>query len=304
MDALVEESPARLSTVFDFLKGAFEMQFSIPNFWRLLPAMSLLGLLLGWALSFALTPVYISSASLVLSRAEGSTGEPADLVIALLRYRDQLFSRTSLSSIMQDPRLALYEDELRKLPVEDVIEQMRGKLSFVLSTPTLAHNTGAPYVPFQIGFRFKDAAKAQLTVQQMVNRLQDAIQATPRPASPRDAEIARLEARIDELERRLGGKPQLKQAPAPIATSVMPAGGFPPAALFDEVSKNAPVTAEPRPALSLSILEAPTLPVRPAAPNRYLIALTGLICGACSAVLLAVLYRIRYPRAIAPRATV
>jgi hypothetical protein len=196
-EALIEDSPPRWRMIFDLLKGAFTMQFAMPNMARVLAVMTIAGLAAGFGISYAVKPRYESHAQLVFS---STSSQPSDLVIAFLHYRDEIMSRLQLSRIIQDPGLSLYADEVRTSPIEDVIDTMRSDLKFEMTNAT------ARALQFRVSFAFSDAEKAQKTVQAVYTRLEELLRinqenAPAGEAAPRDKEIARLEARIDELER-------------------------------------------------------------------------------------------------------
>ena len=82
-----------------------------------------------------------------------------------------LLSRSSLASIINDPRFLLYKDprfqlyetELRTMPLEDVIEEMRSNIRF---------DTDAPASALTISFQYPDPAKAQQTVTALIGAFQ------------------------------------------------------------------------------------------------------------------------------------
>jgi len=83
----------------------------------------------------------------------------------------QVLSRTSLSRIINDPRLLLYKNELSTKPLEDVIEEMQGHLAIA------AINKDAHY--FSISFEYADRFKTQQTVQALMNAIDEANQTSP-----------------------------------------------------------------------------------------------------------------------------
>ncbi|HEX4134359.1 MAG TPA: hypothetical protein VHY84_07040 [Bryobacteraceae bacterium] len=127
-EALVEDSAPDWRAIFDLLKGAIRMQFSIPSFPKLAVALSLAGVLAGLTISFAVASRYISTATLQFIAPVVNTNPPEvhrNVNEYFLQLRTEILSRISLSSIIQDPRLDLYPAERAKIPLEDIIEQMR-----------------------------------------------------------------------------------------------------------------------------------------------------------------------------------
>ena len=76
----------------------------------------------------------------------------------------QVLSRTSLSEIVTDSHLKLYQDKLKNQPLEDVVQTMRQHL-------TITPDAGGHY--FTVSFVYKDRHKAQQTVQAILNRFDD-----------------------------------------------------------------------------------------------------------------------------------
>jgi capsular polysaccharide biosynthesis protein len=76
-------------------------------------------------------------------------------------------NRTSLSTLINDPRLNLYKEQRRTQPLEDVIQNMRQHLAI------------APYGQyFTISFEYSDRYKAQQALQGLMNRLDDTYKQT------------------------------------------------------------------------------------------------------------------------------
>jgi hypothetical protein len=96
---------------------------------------------------------YRSKATLALPE-----GASADQIAAL---KTDVFSRTSLSGIVLDPRVQLYRNELKTEPLEDVIQMMKQHLTV---TPFYLNNQTF----FNVSFDYWDRYKAQQTVSEIV----------------------------------------------------------------------------------------------------------------------------------------
>jgi hypothetical protein len=168
-DALLEDSSPGWSGIFDLMKGAVKMQLSVPAFPKLALILSLGGLLCGLAVSFLLTPIYISEAALKLT-ASGQAAHP-DLTEYLIRSEQRVLSRASLKNIIQDPRLDLYKSERTIMPLEDVIERMRR--TDIRIRVVAPGATNHDHVSFLISFSYPDKRKAQQTVQALLVRFVD-----------------------------------------------------------------------------------------------------------------------------------
>jgi hypothetical protein len=180
-----------------------------------------------------------------------------------VELEQQILSRTSLSRIMMDPRLDLYQSERSREPLEDVIETMRTRDIRITSM-----GTGSA---FTISFAYRDPTKAHDTVQTLLTRFQQANLVRERTEAnvirlgSRD-QIAGMEARIAVLERRLGIPPS---APEPSDQFVRISG------------------------INLDVLDPPSLPVNPAKPNRTIFASFGFGGGLFLAAVIAIFRRPR-----------
>jgi hypothetical protein len=263
---LIEDSSPGWREAFDLLKGAIRMQLHVPAFPKLAVILSLAGLVIGLAASFLVTPTYVSSAKMELMYGPAAPAEGrVNLQERLVRMEQEILSRTSLSALIQDPRLDLYKSERARIPLEDVIEQMRGR-----DITIRIQSAASDYVPFTISFAYSDPDKARQTAYALMTKFMDSNQVMQATAlqiqrSLSRTQIERLEARIAVLEKRLG------IAPAP---------------------------AEPREAfvaafsgINIDVLDPPSLPTLPATPNREIFAAIGFGAGFAAALVIAVFRR-------------
>jgi hypothetical protein len=264
-EALIEDSSPGWPGIFDLLKGAIRMQLSAPAFPKLALMLSVTGLLAGLGISFVVTPRFVSTAAMAFI-PPNLTDVHRNVNEVFLELQTEILSRTSLSSIIQDPRLDLYKSERARMPLEDVIERMRLDLQISRDAPA---NTGGDYLPFHITFAYADRLKAQQTVMALMTKLQDAnltsqrMQAQAKRASTSD-QVYRLEARIAALENRLG----------------MPSAGHEP-----DFSSNR-LTG-----INLDVLDPPSPPVAPVYPDRLRFMATGFGAGIAAAMVIAIFRR-------------
>jgi uncharacterized protein involved in exopolysaccharide biosynthesis len=227
--------------------------------------LSVAGLAVGFGASYLVTPRYISTA--VLSYDD--TREHAAGRQDLLHIQSILMSRTSLYRLIQNPWLQLYPADVRNLPIEDVIEEMRRNIQISLAT------TGGPPALFRISFTYHDRLKAQATVQALASRfaeennLHERLQNLARlpGLSEERTLIAQLESRIATLEQRAG------IAPSPALSSALTA---PEAAGFGNN------------ATSVEVIDPPGLPTEPICPKRSAFAATGFGVGFVVALIFAI----------------
>jgi succinoglycan biosynthesis transport protein ExoP len=143
------------------------------------------GIVISIVVAFLLPNTYISTAEMQITPAQISTAIVASTLNQQLAERiqqmeNEILSRTSLSSMIQDPRLDLYKSDRASKPLEDVIEQMRTrdiKIS-ILSSPGSGVDRKAS--AFMISFSYSDPHKAQAVVQTMITKFQESNLTTQR----------------------------------------------------------------------------------------------------------------------------
>ncbi len=167
MGALLADTGADFRVVFDLILGAMQMRLSEWPFLRLLPAFALVGMLVGFGVGRLIPPVYQSHATVRIVVASGGM-LPSD---ALRHMQDDVKSRALLSQIIMRNDLKLYEKEIRRQPLEDVIEGMRKDTQ--ITAVNLPGKPGVNSIAFDIGFLYGDAAKARLVVRALVQAFRE-----------------------------------------------------------------------------------------------------------------------------------
>jgi protein tyrosine kinase modulator len=91
----------------------------------------------------------------------------------LTAMQQEILSRTSLTELIQRPALNLYPRDRQRLPMEDVIEEMRKDINIsMLDVPTQGTNRGLASA-FVIRFRYTDKYKAQAVVRELVSKFSE-----------------------------------------------------------------------------------------------------------------------------------
>jgi hypothetical protein len=255
-EAMLEEVPPGWSAAFELLKGAIRMQFSIPSFPKLALMLSVTGLLAGFAVSYAVAPQYTSTAVLSYVDVLRSNARPADFAVS----RNLVLSPTSLSSIIRDPRLKLYPDDLAKIPLDNVIRHMRRDTDISLQ------NLDARATSFRISFTYSEPLKAKATVQALSTRFVD--------------------------ENTLS---QLRRLPKNWIEELSKASKT--GRIKEEEMQERPV---PRVGIRIEVLDPPSLPTDPFYPNRSMFASTGFVAGFVLAIVIAIFRRRFQPAAPLP----
>ena len=147
--------------LFDVTRTAPLGRTSVTRF-RWIALGGLIGLGLA-AFTVNYTEAYRSTAVLRIGQPRISNryvaGNPIDPQALVRRMKETLFSRASLVNIIQT--YALYPREIKRVPIEDVIETMRQDLEIKVA----GEDT------FRIGFTYRDNVLAQKVVSELVGRI-------------------------------------------------------------------------------------------------------------------------------------
>jgi len=143
------------------------------------------GIIVSIVTAFLLPNRYVSVAEIQITPAQiseslvhsTSNQQLTDRIIAM---ENEILSRTSLSTIIQDPKLNLYAADRAKKPLDDVIEQMRSQdvRIEILQLPGATAERKAS--AFKVQFEYSDRFKAQQTVQALISKFEDASTTTQR----------------------------------------------------------------------------------------------------------------------------
>jgi hypothetical protein len=217
-----------------------------------------------------MTPRYVSTSVMTYEETSNATDMNPTLLEHVLASQNEVLSRTSLSYLIRDPRLDLYPEERKKMPLEDVIERMR-RQDVKIRVLELPGSANRNYEAFEISYSYRDPHKAQQTVRALADRFLEAnLHRQERgravlPLQHSSDQVSQLEARIAFLEERLGIVPGQAE----------PGGGL---------------AVVPR-AINLSVLDSPSFPELPSYPNRSAVSAMGFAGGFVLAVAIAILRR-------------
>jgi succinoglycan biosynthesis transport protein ExoP len=170
------------------------------------------GLVIATVVAFLLPNTYVSQAEMQITPAQISQSIVAttinqQLTERIMQMENEILSRTSLSAIIQDPRLDLYKSDRESKPLEDVIETMRTR-DIRINVVALPGNTDRRASAFTISFSYPDRLKAQQTVQALITKFQDANQTSQRTQQDMvksfvyDA-LKDAKANLDQLEQAM-----------------------------------------------------------------------------------------------------
>lgn len=171
----------------------------------------LAGTVIATVVAFVMPNVYVSQAEMQITPAQVSDAIVKNTINQQLNERimqmeQEILSRTSLSQIIQDPRLDLYKAERAKEPLEDVIEKMRTQdIKIAIES---GGESGRRASAFSIRFSYPDRVRARDTVQALVTKFTDSNQVTQATAQTVvrnlvSDELATAKAKLDQLNEQL-----------------------------------------------------------------------------------------------------
>ena len=161
LDALIEDIQPQWQDLFNVLLGALRMQMTTWNYLKILAAATLAGALVAGVFTFRTPDRYVSTAVVRITPADSDRQRALD---RLNELQQEVLSRTSLAQIIQQPALNLYPEDRKRVPLEDVVENMRNKALRIQAAP--AQNGGVP--AFLISFEYPDKFKAQAVVRELL----------------------------------------------------------------------------------------------------------------------------------------
>ena len=136
------------------------------------------GLVIAVVVAFLWQDTFVSTAVMRITPPQISERLVASVVNSQLQQRiqqmqQQILSRGSLTELIQRPSLDLYRKERAKLPMEDIIQDMKAnkiKINMVdVSAPGQPRVTSA----FTISFSYPDRFKAQAVVRELVSKFME-----------------------------------------------------------------------------------------------------------------------------------
>lgn len=262
-EALIEDSSPDIRSAFDLMKGAINMHLKVRSFLKLAPLLSIAGFLVGLVASVLVTPLYVSTATLLFEATPGFPQTPPGAHLS--EFEPQVLNRNSLSSVIR--KLNLYPEERAKRSLDDVIGRMRTR-DIQIRTVSMGS------IAFTISFTYRDRQKAQEALNLIIPKFVEAT-LTRQLAATDTSQFDRIEARLSAVERRLGiaspGPPSLQISATPVTT--------------------------------VEVLDPPSLPAKAVSPNRPRFMLCGLAAGLGAAAVIAIFRRRVPPALASPAAT-
>jgi uncharacterized protein involved in exopolysaccharide biosynthesis len=173
--ALLDDVKPSWRVFRNVLGGAVRMQITEGTNWmKVVGATAVVGALVAAGLSFTVAPHYVSSAAISVTPQADPVRPTSPEVLherAMARATEmgaELLSRSSLRSIINDPRLLLYGEERKRMPLEDVIQEMRNNIQIQARPST---DGGMAPIVFSVSFSYPDQVKAQAVVRALADTL-------------------------------------------------------------------------------------------------------------------------------------
>jgi capsular polysaccharide biosynthesis protein len=167
LEALAEDMQCGWREFFDICKGAIQMQVWKGGALRFAVFCGVAGMIVAGIVGFGMHNRYRSMA--VLRIPQGDFEEQSG---SLQRAEQNILSRSSLWAVVQ--KYNLYPEERTRLPLEDIIQEMRNRYIQIRRLAT--SQTKAPGSAFSIAFDYVDPAKAQVVTQDLTERFMAALQ--------------------------------------------------------------------------------------------------------------------------------
>jgi capsular polysaccharide biosynthesis protein len=165
--ALLEDVGPGWREWWDVARGGLKMRLKW-NFATVTVSCVLLGAAVAGGLALRAPNQYVSTSVVKVDRPDGMTD--AQMAEALQRAQTEVLSRTSIAEIIQ--REDVYRDDRKRMPMEDVVQQMRNRDIRVMP---LKDAQNSALTAFAVSFAYPDRAKAQrvttLLVAAFVQRL-------------------------------------------------------------------------------------------------------------------------------------
>ena len=176
-DALLDDVRPGWRVFANVLGGAITMQMTNgTNLLKIMAATAVLGAIVAGGLSFRVLPRYESTAVISVT-PQPDPVRPLPPQVLQERTAERvaameavILSNTELSIIIQDPRLNIYRDEVKRMPLEDVIEEMRRNIR-IQALPSREGDLSP--IMFIISFSYPDQVKAQATVRSLAAKFSD-----------------------------------------------------------------------------------------------------------------------------------
>lgn len=164
------------------------MQVTTWNSLKVVAAVTLAGALLAGVFALLTQERYVSTAVMRFASYGHADSDRQGALDQLVKLQQKVLSRKSLAEIITQPALDLYPEDRKRIPLEDVVENMRNKALRIQVAPV--QNGGV--LAFVISCEYPDKLKAQAVVRELVTKFYRqwvATQMAHGPSGPEQLEV-------------------------------------------------------------------------------------------------------------------
>jgi len=169
-DALLDDLKPGWKVFANVFRGAISMQITKANWLKVAAVTAAAGAVVAAAVSFTQPPRYVSTAVMQIT-PQPDPLRPAPPEVLKERAADylkqmqiEILSRTSLAQIVQKRSLDLYKYDRMRVPMEDVVQNMRRDIRI---------EPVGPDGTFRISFAHPDQLKAQAVTRELVTKFSE-----------------------------------------------------------------------------------------------------------------------------------
>ena len=155
---------------------------------KVVAAVALAGALVAGVFAFRTPDRFVSTAVMRLIPSGQAVGDGQRALDRLVELQQKVLSRGSLGEIIKQPAFDLYREDRKRMPLEDVVENMRNKALRI----QLLQTQGGSVPAFLISCEYPDNLKAQAVVRELVTRFARqnvAIQRAQGPSAEENLEV-------------------------------------------------------------------------------------------------------------------
>jgi hypothetical protein len=171
--------------------------------------LSIAGMLIGYGLTFVVTPRFKATIVLAIGDRTEDPGTPElhrQMVDLFGRTRSRILSNESISNTIQDPQVNLYNSMRDRITAETAIAQTRAAIRISMDDPV-----SPVIIPFQVTFTCSDGPVAVRLLNRMIAVIIQT-QSEPQPAAAANRE-GEVEAQIGEPPASLAGWETRRRTP-------------------------------------------------------------------------------------------
>jgi len=163
-DALMEDVEPDWREFTNVLGGAVKLQLQGgTGLFKIAGAVALLGMLASLGISRIAPQRYVSSVQVRVTRPDDGDAAKAQADQDLDMMLQTTLSRNSLAEIIQRPSLDLYRAERQRVPMEDVVQQMRRDI--------MVRRDGREGSTISVSFAYPDRVKSPAVVRELTAKL-------------------------------------------------------------------------------------------------------------------------------------